>query len=256
MTKNEIQVFENTDFGSVRVVEYNGDPYFVGKDVAEILGYSNANKAIQMHVDEEDKKVLDFKGFSHFGNILWGENDFSNKTIINESGLYSLILSSKLQKAKEFKHWVTSEVLPSIRKTGKYSAHKEPSEAAQARMLNAKVRFARELQRIASADTVSATYKQILIAQAVEILTGVSMPLPECKDGKTYSAGEVGEMFGVSANKIGRIANEHNMKTDEYGAYYHDKCRYSAKEVESFRYNEKAVEKFREILGEVTADES
>ena len=119
---NQIQVFENVDFGKVRIVEMNGEPWFVGKDVAEILGYCNVNKAIQMHVDEEDKKVLDYKGFSHFGNTLWGENDFSNKTLINESGLYSLILSSKLQKAKEFKHWVTADVIPSIRKTGKYSA--------------------------------------------------------------------------------------------------------------------------------------
>lgn len=125
--QTNIQVFENVDFGKVRIVEVNGEPYFVGKDVAEILGYSNINKAIQMHVDEEDKKVLDFKGFSRFGNTLWGENDFSNKTVINESGLYSLILSSKLQKAKEFKHWVTAEVIPQIRKTGRYVAPNVPN---------------------------------------------------------------------------------------------------------------------------------
>lgn len=122
-----IQVFENVDFGKVRIIEMNGEPWFVGKDVAEILGYSNINKAIQMHVDEEDKKVLDFKGFSHFGNTLWGENDFSNKTVINESGLYSLILSSKLPKAKEFKHWVTADVIPQIRKTGRYAAPNVPN---------------------------------------------------------------------------------------------------------------------------------
>lgn len=127
MQNTTIQVFENVDFGKVRIVEVNGEPWFVGKDVAEILGYSNINKAIQMHVDEEDKKVLDFKGFSHFGNTLWGENDFSNKTVINESGLYSLILSSKLQKAKEFKHWVTADVIPQIRKTGRYTAPNVPN---------------------------------------------------------------------------------------------------------------------------------
>lgn len=122
MNTTDIQVFENVDFGKVRIIELDGEPWFIGKDVAIILGYSNINKAIQMHVDEEDKKVLDFKGFSHFGNTLWGENDFSNKTVINESGLYSLILSSKLPKAKEFKHWVTADVIPSIRKTGRYTA--------------------------------------------------------------------------------------------------------------------------------------
>ena len=121
MNENKIEIFKNAEFGSVRTLEINGEPYFVGKDVAEILGYSNINKAIQMHVDEEDKKILDYKGFSHFGTTLWSENDFSNKTLINESGLYSLILSSKLPNAKKFKHWVTAEVLPAIRKHGVYA---------------------------------------------------------------------------------------------------------------------------------------
>lgn len=116
-----LQIFTSTEFGEVRVIEVEDEPYFVGKDAAEILGYSNVNKAIQMHVDDEDKKTLDFKGFSHFGTTLWGENDYSNKIVINESGLYSLILSSKLPTAKKFKHWVTSEVLPSIRKHGMYA---------------------------------------------------------------------------------------------------------------------------------------
>lgn len=118
---NGMRIFENTEFGRVRTLTIDGEPYFVGKDVAEILGYSNTNKAVQVHVDEEDKKILDFKGFSHFGNTLWGENDYSDKTLINESGLYSLILSSKLPVAKKFKHWVTSEVLPAIRKHGMYA---------------------------------------------------------------------------------------------------------------------------------------
>jgi len=117
---NKIQIFTNPDFGDVRTLEINGEAWFVGKDVAEILGYSNTNKAVQVHVDEEDKKILDFKGFSHFGNILWNDNDFSNKTIINESGLYSLILFSKMPDAKRFKHWITSEVLPAIRKHGAF----------------------------------------------------------------------------------------------------------------------------------------
>ena len=120
MTENKIEIFRNEEFGTVRTLTIDEKPYFVGKDVAEILGYSNINKAIQMHVDEEDKKVLDYKGFSHFGTTLWSGNDFSNKTIINESGLYSLILSSKLPNAKRFKRWVTAEVLPSIRKHGAY----------------------------------------------------------------------------------------------------------------------------------------
>ena len=109
--KNEIKVFENVDFGKVRIIEMNGEPWFVGKDVATILGYTNPQKAIRDHVDEEDRTVND--SFTVNGTA---------PTLINESGLYSLILSSKLPKAKEFKHWVTSDVIPSIRKTGRYTA--------------------------------------------------------------------------------------------------------------------------------------
>lgn len=107
---NELQIFENKEFGSIRTVQINNAPYFVGKDVAKILGYSDVNKAISMHVDIEDK--LNDKSSPSFGQRgTW---------IVNESGLYSLILSSKLPSAKKFKHWITSEVLPSIRKTGAY----------------------------------------------------------------------------------------------------------------------------------------
>ena len=106
-----IQVFENKEFGKVRTMEVNGEPFFVGKDVAEILGYADTNKAIAMHVDEEDK-LNDKMALSLGQRGGW---------FINESGLYSLILTSKLPKAKAFKRWVTSEVLPSIRKHGLYA---------------------------------------------------------------------------------------------------------------------------------------
>jgi anti-repressor protein len=108
---NEIQVFENAEFGKVRTVMLDGEPYFVGRDVARVLGYSDGNKAIAMHVDNEDKKLND-KTSSSFGQ--------RGAHLINESGMYSLILSSKLPSAKKFKHWVTSEILPAIRKTGRY----------------------------------------------------------------------------------------------------------------------------------------
>lgn len=111
----ELQIFNSNEFGSIRTVSINNEPYFVAKDVAEILGYSNPRKAIIDHVDEEDKGVTKC-------DTLGGVQDL---TVINESGLYSLILSSKLPNAKRFKHWVTSEVLPSIRKNGGYIAGQE-----------------------------------------------------------------------------------------------------------------------------------
>lgn len=112
---NNIQIFRNNDFGIIRTVTIENEPWFVGKDVAEVLGYSDTNKAVAMHVDEEDKKLND-KSSPSFGR--------RGATLINESGLYSLILSSKLPNARQFKRWVTSEVLPSIRKTGSYIAPK------------------------------------------------------------------------------------------------------------------------------------
>lgn len=109
----EITVFENKQFGTLRTVERDGEMWFVGKDVAEKLGYSNPRKAIGDHVDEEDKT----DGVTIRDSIGRDQQPI----IINESGLYSLVLSSKLPTAKEFKHWVTSEVLPSVRKHGVYA---------------------------------------------------------------------------------------------------------------------------------------
>ena len=113
--ENKIRVFENQEFGKVRTVVINDEPWFVGKDVTSILGYTNASKALTDHVDSEDK--LNNESLSSLGQ--------RGGWLINESGLYSLILSSKLPTAKKFKRWVTSEVLPSIRKNGGYIAGQE-----------------------------------------------------------------------------------------------------------------------------------
>ncbi|RGF90484.1 phage repressor protein/antirepressor Ant [Ruminococcus sp. AM54-1NS] len=128
-----IKTFTNKEFGTVRTIVKDGEPWFVGKDVAEILGYTKARNAIARHVDDDDKKDAPFQG------VLGGKQTM---TIINESGLYSLILGSKLPKAKTFKRWVTSEVLPTIRKTGGYVANNEifintylPNADAQTREL-------------------------------------------------------------------------------------------------------------------------
>lgn len=127
---NKLTIFENNEFGKIRTISIDNEPYFVGKDVAEILGYVNASKAVITHVDDEDKKfiMLDIAD-SRNGNVPNGQ---SKTAFINESGLYSLILSSKLPAAKSFKRWVTSEVLPTIRKTGGYNLPKTYSEALRA----------------------------------------------------------------------------------------------------------------------------
>ena len=110
---NELKIFENEQFGKIRTVEIDSTPYFVGKDVAEALGYAKPENAISAHVDEDDKTTTLIQGT--------GSNYKSKAVIINESGVYALVFGSKLPKAKEFKHWVTSEVLPAIRKHGVYA---------------------------------------------------------------------------------------------------------------------------------------
>lgn len=109
---NELQIFKNEEFGEIRTVQLNNETYFVGKDVAEALGYSNTRDALATHVMEEDRNTV---------VISDGKRGNPNQTVINESGLYALIFGSKLESAKRFKHWVTSEVLPSIRKHGVYA---------------------------------------------------------------------------------------------------------------------------------------
>ena len=119
---DKLQIFKNQQFGTVRTVMVNDEPWFVGKDVADCLAYSNSRKALADHIDSEDKGVTKC-------DTLGGKQEL---TIINESGLYSLILGSKLPTAKQFKHWVTAEVLPSIRKTGTYSIPQDYPSALRA----------------------------------------------------------------------------------------------------------------------------
>ena len=121
----EIQIFHHEMFGDIRTMtDEQGETWFVGKDVAEALGYKNPSNALQVHVDEEDKTTYLIQ--------VSGSNYKTSTTVINESGLYSLVLSSKLPQAKVFKHWVTSEVLPAIRKTGGYI----PTKDAEGRKLS------------------------------------------------------------------------------------------------------------------------
>ncbi len=143
---NDLTTFSNPEFGQVRTVEIDGTPWLVGKDVAVALGYKNPGKAIIAHVDEEDKRLemLPQGADSQNGNV----SPSSKTALINESGLYSLILSSKMPKAKAFKHWVTSEVLPAIHKTGAYESfqakqHIEQLEATSTR-LNAAIQAVSE----------------------------------------------------------------------------------------------------------------
>lgn len=119
---NELQIFNSEEFGDIRTITINNEPWFVGKDVAEALGYSNTRDALATHVSEEDKNTV---------VISDGKRGNPNQVVINESGLYALIFGSKLDSAKRFKHWVTSEALPAIRKTGSYQKPMTTAEQIQ-----------------------------------------------------------------------------------------------------------------------------
>ena len=246
---NEVQIFENAEFGKVRTIVKDGEPFFIGKDVAEILGYSNTRDALAKHVDDEDKNTVAIRD---------GIQGNPNLTIINESGVYALIFGSKLPKAKQFKRWVTSEVLPSIRKTGSYNTiPKDRSEFKEqelkARMLNARVRESNQYLKIAAQIDIP-EYRYILQAKSAEALNGgvPVLPLQEV-ERKTYSATEIGAMFGVSANKIGKLANAHKLKTPEYGKLFYSKSEHSVKEVETWRYYESVIPVFEKIFGREAA---
>ena len=131
---NELQIFENEEFGKVRTVVIDNEPWMVGKDVADALGYANSRDAISRHVDDEDKGVAKC-------DTLGGKQDLQ---IINESGMYDLVFGSKLPTAKKFKHWVTSEVLPALRKTGSYTMPKMSKELQAIVMLDGKQEKLRE----------------------------------------------------------------------------------------------------------------
>lgn len=180
---DSLQIFNSSEFGTIRTAEIDGEVWFVGKDVAVALGYSNPQKAIRDHVDAEDMTVNE--SFTVNGTAV---------TLINESGVYSLILSSKLPNAKKFKHWITSEVIPSIRKTGGYIAGQEQltdSELMAKAVLVAQKTIAARDEQIAQltaqqevdrpkvifADSVAASKTSILIGELAKILkqNGVDM---------------------------------------------------------------------------------
>lgn len=175
---NEVQLF-NFENHEVRSLLLNNEPWFVGKDVADVLGYSNSRKALNDHVDAEDKEVLTSR------NVTLKNIPNRGITVVNESGLYSLILSSKLPSAKKFKRWVTSEVLPALRKTGQYQVKELSGQELMAKalieaqsVLAAKDKVIEEMKpKALFADAVTASHTSILVGELAKILkqNGIEM---------------------------------------------------------------------------------
>lgn len=193
---NELKIFENPDFGKVRTMEIDSEPYFVGKDVAEILGYKDTSDAMKRHVDNEDKLTRCFTDS--------GQN--REMYVINESGLYSLILSSKLPKAKEFKHWVTSEVLPSIRKHGVYAVDELLNDPELA--IKAFTALKEERQRNKQlTDTVAIQSQQI--AELTPKASYYDVVL-NCKD--LLSITEIAKDYGKSAKWLNNYLHDNKVQ--------------------------------------------
>lgn len=209
---NNLQIFKNEEFGEIRTVELNNETYFVGKDVATALGYANARDAISKHVDDEDKGVAKC-------DTLGGNQ---NLTIVNESGLYALIFGSRLESAKRFKHWVTSEVLPAIRKTGGYKLPQTPGEMIKL-LAQGNVELSQKIDKV---DKDLQDFKQdmpILGVEESKITSAVRRKGVQCLGGKESEAYKDNSLRGkVYADIYGQLKREFGVTT--YKAIKRNQC--------------------------------
>lgn len=194
--KQAITLFENHDFGSIRAVKLNGEPWFVGRDVAEILGYRNGSRDINRHVDAEDRQNYQNGTFASPRGM----------TVVNESGLYSLIFASKLPAAKQFKRWVTAEVLPSIRKTGSYSLKPETvaliGERTDAELTKALVQYDNRVKGRAKQKATIARKKAAAYWTDAQILVAISRVISAKLCGRDFARG-TNTMYDVIENECG-----------------------------------------------------
>lgn len=221
---NELKLFQSSEFGKIRALEVNNQPYFVGRDVAIALGYSNPVSAISQHVDNEDSvkhAIPDNQGFKQ------------STTIINESGVYSLVFGSKLPTAKAFKRWVTSEVLPAIRTTGGYISTKQedtPEEIMARALTIAQATLAKREERLKQLEAENAQ-KQIIIERKDEEISmkddtiKVLAPKGKCYDEIMSSEGLVttnmiAAFLGVSAIKLNKLLCEWGVQYRQSSVYF------------------------------------
>lgn len=223
----EIITFKNAEFGSVRTITINNEPYFVGKDVAEILGYSNSRKALLDHVENEDKNTV---------TIRDGNKGNPNQVVINESGLYSLILSSKLPSAKKFKHWVTADVLPSIRKHGMYATDELLNNPDFAISVFRQLKAEREENQ-----------KLQMVNQQQEQIIGELQPKANYVDVILDNKGlvtitQIAKDYGMSGSRMNKLLNDYGVQYKQSGQWllyskYHNMGYTHSKTIEITRSN-------------------
>ena len=242
---NTLQVF-NYKEQQVRTVEVNGEIWFVAKDVCDILEIQNVTQAVQ-NLDE-DERSMHYIGRQGEANI------------ISEAGLYKLIFNSRKPEAKEFTRWVTHEVLPTLHRAGTFTIN-QPQISLEELELR---RNALNLERAKLINSMienpsfpmTPETRTVFAHEVFKLASGhdyLAM-LPECSE-KWYTATEIGNELGISANKVGRIAKTHGIKapdgeSNEYGRWIFSKSQYSSREVPSFIYNENALDWFRDFMRE------
>ena len=228
---NDLQTFSNSEFGAIRTLNIDNAPWFVGRDVAKSLGYAKPQNAIADHVDDEDKK----------GALIQGTPGGSqNMVIINESGLYSLILSSKLPNAKKFKRWVTSEVLPAIRKTGAYVTTTAAAEAAEKTLKEEK--YMRAAQYISTCPksnlplVLSALHEagvDLVLLESAKVTDGECARLiNKAVNDYGLSMTAIGRLVGLRTTQISRIRSGESTPSAQRSKVICDAIRSALPEIE------------------------
>lgn len=215
---NEIKIFENPVFGSIRTVKRNGEPWFVAADVCKSLELGNPSQAMtRLDVDEKSTLI---------------SNEGKKFNIVNEPGLYTLVLSSRKPEAKLFKRWITHEVLPSIRKTGGFNTDK---------IIQAMVDFMAQQQKFNQS-------VMELLEQQKAVVDTETYPEIGCVTEETWlTATEVGRLLGMSKSMVGYIANLYGLKTPEYGTWFLEEYPHSNRARGVFRYNSRAIEQIKKV---------
>lgn len=246
--------FKSSDEQTVTVdaARYNSKPVFLAVEMARSLGYADPHKALKQHC----------KSLINLNSGESSESGFGSRPrgviLAGQADMFRLIMRSSLPSAERVQDWVCEEVLPALMETGTYSiAREKPSSGLpEYRLAKAEQLKAQALEKnIASARDLMAMFprlgdaaNQVIVATLVNPLIGREIvPLPLLEQ-RYYMAGEVGEQLGVTANKIGRLANKHSLKTEQYGEFFLDKSRHSDKQVEAFRYNAEGVKALRHLI--------